>query len=349
MERAKLSQFQLLFADRFTVLFLWIPLGSLGFICRQILQTLPLCFIFLPPALTLILWSSVGCCWFSPYHLYILKFVGIFHHPVLLYFLDLISSCPIWSVWGLGYCEMMLLLPPSFQNASQWSHFNILKNVHEQVDGCNSCLSWGTERKMYWLVLLLLGKKSRKAPTILVEGRFSREAAVLFLISFCSQHFNSCRVWFYRSETQLLLLTMGCALFLFHKQPQWFRVPWSQALTYFKNISCYHVESVWVLSSFAFLWFWFYLQGENCILGVLSTSILCPLCLSVQFICSVMCDSLWPHGLQHARLPCPSPTPGACSNSCPSSWWCHPTISSSVISMFILWIELRCGPFPEDV
>ena len=44
-----------------------------------------------------------------------------------------------------------------------------------------------------------------------------------------------------------------------------------------------------------------------------------------------MSDSLRPHGLQHARLPCPSPTPGACSNSCPSSQWCHPTISSSVI------------------
>ena len=41
-----------------------------------------------------------------------------------------------------------------------------------------------------------------------------------------------------------------------------------------------------------------------------------------------MSDSLWPHGLQHARLPCPSPTPRACSNSCPSSRWCHPTISS---------------------
>ena len=41
-------------------------------------------------------------------------------------------------------------------------------------------------------------------------------------------------------------------------------------------------------------------------------------------------DSLWPHGLQHIRLPCPSPTPGACSNSCPSSQWCHPTILSSV-------------------
>ena len=38
-----------------------------------------------------------------------------------------------------------------------------------------------------------------------------------------------------------------------------------------------------------------------------------------------------PHGLQHARLPCPSPTPGACSNSYPSSWWCHPIISSSVV------------------
>ena len=44
-----------------------------------------------------------------------------------------------------------------------------------------------------------------------------------------------------------------------------------------------------------------------------------------------MSDSLWPHGLQHARPPCPSPTPGVYSNSCPLSQWCHPTISSSVI------------------
>jgi len=52
---------------------------------------------------------------------------------------------------------------------------------------------------------------------------------------------------------------------------------------------------------------------------------------SVQFSHSVMSNSLWPHGLQHTRLPCPSPTPEACWNSCPSSWWCHPTVSSSVI------------------
>ena len=50
-----------------------------------------------------------------------------------------------------------------------------------------------------------------------------------------------------------------------------------------------------------------------------------------QFSHSVMSDFLWLHGLQHARLPCPAPTPGSCSNSCPSSWWCHPMISSSVI------------------
>ena len=57
------------------------------------------------------------------------------------------------------------------------------------------------------------------------------------------------------------------------------------------------------------------------------------LCLvsSVQFISSVMSDSLWPHELQHTRPPCPSPTPGVHSNSHPSSWWCHPAISSSVI------------------
>ena len=50
-----------------------------------------------------------------------------------------------------------------------------------------------------------------------------------------------------------------------------------------------------------------------------------------QFSCSFVPNSLWPHGLQHARPPCPSPTLGVYSNSCPLSWWCHPTISSSVI------------------
>ena len=52
---------------------------------------------------------------------------------------------------------------------------------------------------------------------------------------------------------------------------------------------------------------------------------------SVQFSRSVMSNSLWPHESQHARPPCPSPTPRVYSNSCPLSRWCHPVISSSVV------------------
>ena len=52
---------------------------------------------------------------------------------------------------------------------------------------------------------------------------------------------------------------------------------------------------------------------------------------SVQFSYSVLSDCLQPHGLQHARPPCPLPTSRVYSNSCPLSWWCHPTISSSAV------------------
>ena len=65
-----------------------------------------------------------------------------------------------------------------------------------------------------------------------------------------------------------------------------------------------------------------------------------------EFSCSVVSDSLRPHGLQHARPPCPSPTPGVYSNSCPSCWWCHPTISSSVIPFSWLQSFLASGSFP---
>ena len=67
----------------------------------------------------------------------------------------------------------------------------------------------------------------------------------------------------------------------------------------------------------------------------------------IQFSHSVMSDSLQPHGRQHPRLPCPSPTPGACSNSCPSSQWYHPTNSSSVgpFSSHLQSFPVS-GPFP---
>ena len=79
------------------------------------------------------------------------------------------------------------------------------------------------------------------------------------------------------------------------------------------------------------------LQGSPCYSVAMTIRlILCVVCFektisSVQFSCSVVSNSLWTHGLQQARLLCPSPTPGACSKSHPLSWWCHPTISSSVI------------------
>ena len=62
---------------------------------------------------------------------------------------------------------------------------------------------------------------------------------------------------------------------------------------------------------------------------------------SVQFSCSIVSDSSRPHGLQHVRFPCPTPTPGVYSNSCPLSQWCYPTISSSVAPF-----SSRLQPFP---
>ena len=68
---------------------------------------------------------------------------------------------------------------------------------------------------------------------------------------------------------------------------------------------------------------------------------------SVQFIRSVASDSLQPHESQHARPPCPSPTPGVHSDSCPSSWWYHPAISSSVVHFSPCHLSLPAsGSFP---
>jgi len=73
---------------------------------------------------------------------------------------------------------------------------------------------------------------------------------------------------------------------------------------------------------------WFSLIHKN----TFEVKTTCALLHSVQFSCSAVSNSLWPHGPQHARLPCSSASPLACSNSCPTSRWCHPTISSSDIT-----------------
>ena len=92
-------------------------------------------------------------------------------------------------------------------------------------------------------------------------------------------------------------------------------------------ITAVSVESDMRGENIVYLLLWLLCQlGEKTGTGAVPVS-------SVQFSCSVVSSSLQPHGLQHARLLCPSPMPGTFSNSCPLSWWCHPAISSSVIKV----------------
>ena len=74
---------------------------------------------------------------------------------------------------------------------------------------------------------------------------------------------------------------------------------------------------------------WLFQDGRSLVTP--QTSLSSPTLFSPQVSHSAVSDSLWPHGLQHSRLPCPSPTLKAYSNLHPSSQWCHPTISSSVV------------------
>ena len=87
------------------------------------------------------------------------------------------------------------------------------------------------------------------------------------------------------------------------------------------------------LSSFPRVIYW-----RDCLIVTVDTCHFCHRLIYHWFLLpfshSVVSDSLRPHGLLHARLPCPSPTPEACSNSCPFWWWCYPTISSCVIPFF---------------
>ena len=101
--------------------------------------------------------------------------------------------------------------------------------------------------------------------------------------------------------------------------------------------SHYFLHIVFLLLSFPSL-LGFLLCMEWCPTGLWGCTVLYILCFphipqTCLFSCSVVSDTLRPPGLKHIRLRCPSPTPGACSNSSPSNWWCHSTISSSAVSL----------------
>ena len=97
------------------------------------------------------------------------------------------------------------------------------------------------------------------------------------------------------------------------------------------SIFCYCKEYVYIHIKYVSLYLYFTFKLMKYMILPLGKSVHLKPFISVQFSRSVMSDSLWPHGMQHARPPCPSPTPRVYSNSCPLSRWCHPTISSSVV------------------
>ena len=95
---------------------------------------------------------------------------------------------------------------------------------------------------------------------------------------------------------------------------------------FFTQNNCFKIYPHWKYQHLFFFMFSFIL-----FCGYTTICFFIHLVISVQFSCSVVSDFLRPHEPQHARPPCPSPTPGAHPNPCPLNWWCHPTISSSVI------------------
>ena len=145
---------------------------------------------------------------------------------------------------------------------------------------------------------------------------------------------------FFRGSSQLKDWTqVSCIAGRFHLNHQGIPKQNQQTIVYqwFYFISCQiKGEKVEVVTDFIFLGSKITVDGDCSheirwlLLG--RKAMMNLVCISlVQFSCSVMFDSLQPHGLQHTKLPCLSPTPGAYSNSCPLSRWYHPTISPSVV------------------
>ena len=141
-----------------------------------------------------------------------------------------------------------------------------------------------------------------------------------------------CHLWF----VSLVFYNFLCAVLLSLRQ----------VYSYVYNSFCCSGEWDWFLN----FCFWFFIVSiQKCKWFLCIDFVSCKFpefTDSVWFSCSVVSDSLRPHGLQHARLPCPSPIPRAYSNSCPSSQWCHAAISSSVISFSHLRSFPSSGSFP---
>ena len=125
-------------------------------------------------------------------------------------------------------------------------------------------------------------------------------------------------------------------------------------MIYAKEITCFSLYDLQCIDIMIVAYWkrkYFHTFCDLCVSQYLTAVKILHTCINlvVQFSCSIVSNSLRPHGLWRARLPCPSPTPGAYSNSCPSSQWCHPTISSSVVP-FLSHLQSfpASGSFPKS-
>ena len=109
---------------------------------------------------------------------------------------------------------------------------------------------------------------------------------------------------------------------------------WTKALFWSLCLLIIHKRLSTILTGNYFLnlyLFYFFKYSMYCMIFIKYQILNAPMCSSVQFSHPVVSTSLRLHELQHARPPCPSPTPRVHPNPCPLSWWCHPTISSSIV------------------
>jgi len=164
-----------------------------------------------------------------------------------------------------------------------------------------------------------------------LEFKWSLPSTSLYLTFICSISGRSSAIW----ENSRLCLQVTASIFfssvLFFNPFLYFRmnclVP--RSCSFFCGSSSLWDPSLWRFYG-VILFVLVALYPQELVLVVDEFGVPLSMC-SVQFSRSVVSDSLWPHESQHARPPCPSPTPGVPSNSCPSSQWCHPAISSSLV------------------
>ena len=147
--------------------------------------------------------------------------------------------------------------------------------------------------------------------------------------------------FFLLSTSEIFLLSSVSELLQLYNNMSWESIFHSLTVTQ-GALSIWKFTFIWSISFFYFLFLWVLVH----FLVTLSKSLI----FIVLFSCQVMSDSLWPHGLQHCRLPCPPLSLRIFSSLCPLNCWCHPTISSSVaLSSICLQSFPTSGSFPNGL